>query len=75
MFFGVEKNRILSDEIIKFTEEYLEHFDSLAELRIKNFSSGIITETDEMKKRISQEKIERFCNMAGKSEISRLGNR
>ncbi|QKF91041.1 methyl-accepting chemotaxis protein [Arcobacter cloacae] len=50
----VEKNRILSDEIIKFTEEYLEHFDSLAELRIKNFSSGIITETDEMKKRISQ---------------------
>ena len=50
----VEKNRILSDEIIKFTEEYLEHFDSLAELRIKNFSDGILEESNEMKKRVSQ---------------------
>jgi methyl-accepting chemotaxis protein len=50
----VENNRILADEIVKFTDEYLEHFDSLANLRIKNFNDGILAESDEMKKRVSQ---------------------
>ncbi|MEZ4694075.1 MAG: methyl-accepting chemotaxis protein [Aliarcobacter sp.] len=51
---NVEENRVLSDEIAKLTDEYLKHFDLLSEFRIKNFNSGTIEESEEMRKKISQ---------------------
>lgn len=48
---NVEENRVLSDEIAKLTDEYLKHFDLLSEFRIKNFNSGTIEESEEMRKK------------------------
>ena len=51
---SVEKNRILSDEIVTNSKKYIEHFDAFASKRIVDFKNGINDESSEIKEIISQ---------------------
>ena len=51
---SVEKNRILSDEIVTNSKKYIEHFDAFANKRIIDFKNGIKDESSEIKDIISQ---------------------
>ena len=51
---SLEKNRILSDEIILNSKKYIEFFDAFSNQRIKDFENGIKDESSEIKNDISQ---------------------
>ena len=51
---SVEKNRILSDEIVTNSKKYIEHFDAFASKRIVDFKNGTNDESSEIKEIISQ---------------------
>ena len=51
---SVEKNRILSDEIVTNSKKYIEYFDAFASKRIVDFKNGINDESSEIKEIISQ---------------------
>ena len=51
---SLEKNRILSDEIILNSKKYVEFFDAFSNQRIKDFENGIKDESSEIKNNISQ---------------------
>ncbi|RXJ85483.1 methyl-accepting chemotaxis protein [Arcobacter cloacae] len=51
---SVEKNRILSDEIVTNSKKYIEHFDAFSNKRIIDFKNGIKDESSEIKDIISQ---------------------
>ena len=51
---SLEKNRILSDEIILNSKKYIEFFDAFSNQRVKDFENGIKDESSEIKNTISQ---------------------
>ena len=51
---SLEKNRILSDEIILNSKKYIEFFDTFSNQRIKDFENGIKDEASDIKNTISQ---------------------
>ena len=51
---SLEKNRILSDEIILNSKKYVEFFDAFSNQRVKDFENGIKDESSEIKNNISQ---------------------
>ena len=51
---SLEKNRILSDEIILNSKKYIEFFDSFSNQRVKDFENGIKDEASDIKNTISQ---------------------
>jgi methyl-accepting chemotaxis protein len=51
---SLEKNRILSDEIISNTTKYIEFFEAFSNQRINDFNNNIKDETNEIKNIISQ---------------------
>ena len=51
---SLEKNRILSDEIILNSKKYVEFFDAFSNQRVKDFENGIKDEASDIKNTISQ---------------------
>ncbi|MDD3054951.1 MAG: methyl-accepting chemotaxis protein [Aliarcobacter sp.] len=51
---SLEKNRILSDEIILNSKKYVEFFDAFSNQRVKDFENGIKDESSDIKNIISQ---------------------
>ncbi|MDD4329998.1 MAG: methyl-accepting chemotaxis protein [Aliarcobacter sp.] len=51
---SLEKNRILSDEIILNSKKYIEFFDAFSNQRVKDFENGIKDESSDIKNTISQ---------------------
>ncbi len=51
---SLEKNRILSDEIILNSKKYVEFFDAFSNQRVKDFENGIKDESVEIKTNITQ---------------------
>jgi methyl-accepting chemotaxis protein len=51
---SLEKNKILSDEIVSNSKKYIEHFDAFANQRIVDFKNGSKEESPEIKAIISQ---------------------
>jgi methyl-accepting chemotaxis protein len=49
-----KKNRDLCDDILAFSENYINDFDSLSKKRIVDFANGVIVESDGMKEKISK---------------------
>ncbi|QKF68558.1 MCP-domain signal transduction protein [Arcobacter venerupis] len=47
-----KKNRDLCDDILAFSENYINDFDSLSKKRIVDFANGVIVESDGMKEKI-----------------------
>ncbi len=49
-----QKNKLLCDEILAFSKDYISDFESLSEKRIIEYANGAIIEADDVKNKISK---------------------
>ena len=49
-----QKNKVLCDEILAFSKNYISDFESLSEKRISDYANGTIIELDDVKNKISK---------------------
>ena len=49
-----QKNKVLCDEILAFSKDYISDFESLSEKRIIEYDNGAIIEADDVKNKISK---------------------